>query len=118
MDFSFNISERSGALLVRLSGKLFQEDDARSLYDQIDLDLQGTTRYVVFDLSELTHCNSSGINVFIRTLTKTRIKLGETYLCALNKALQDLLVTVKMDEIFYVLPSVEEAIESIQSKEN
>ncbi len=113
MGFEFKIEERNGVLICFLSGRLFQEDDAKQVYDTLDLELQTNATHVIFQLENLTHCNSSGLNVFMRTLTKTRIKGGDTYVCALNEQLTQLFGIAKINEIFSIQPSLEDALQQI-----
>ena len=117
MGFQFKIEERKGALICFLAGRLFQEDDAKAVFDGIDLELQTKAKHVIFQLEELTHCNSSGLNVFMRTLTKTRVKGGDTYVCAMNEQLKQLFTIAKIDEIFSIQANVEDALQLINKAE-
>lgn len=118
MRFTHHIAERNGALIVRLSGRLFQEDDAKAVFDAIDLELQTGPKYVVFNLAELTHCNSSGINVFVRTLTKTRVKGGDTFICEPNEQLEQLFTISKINEIFSICDDEAAALQQIKKEAN
>lgn len=116
MRFEFNIEERQGALVVHLSGRLYQEDDSKAVYDAVDLEMQTGVSVVVFNLAELTHCNSSGLNVFIRTMTKTRVKGGETFLVAPNQELDKLFQIAKINEIFSIQKTEEDAFKLIKKE--
>jgi anti-sigma B factor antagonist len=118
MRFSHHIEELNDALVCTLKGRLFQEDDSKALYDQIYLEMQTGQKNVIFHLAELTHCNSSGINVFVRTMTKTRVNGGETYLSAPNEQLSQLFEIAKINEIFSIQDSVEDAIQLIKKGTN
>lgn len=109
MDFTVNITEQKGSVIFHLNGRLLDEQDAIRLHDKIDQEIQAGNLHVIFDLAELTHCNSTGINVFIRTLTKTRTKGGDTCLIQVNKELSKIFEITKTKEIFNVFDSQTEA---------
>lgn len=110
MTFSADISERQGSTVFLLKGKLLNEGDSLQLNDTIDQEIESGVHQIVFDLSELENCNSSGLNVMIRTLTKTRTKNGDTVVCSVNASLDKLFAITKLNEIFSLYPNQEEAL--------
>ncbi|MFT5581619.1 MAG: anti-anti-sigma factor [Lentimonas sp.] len=106
MAFSFQIVEDQSLTVIKLIGKLINEEDAKTMNDKIDLEITSGQNKWIFDLSELLHCNSSGLNVMIRSLTKTRVAGGDTVLCHLNDGLKQIFSISKTDEIFSIFADV------------
>jgi anti-sigma B factor antagonist len=67
--------------------------------------------FFVVDLKKVKYLNSTGINTLIAVLTVVRNHEGELALAAISKKIESLLVITKLNSIFNVKGSVEEAIE-------
>jgi anti-sigma B factor antagonist len=65
---------------------------------------------VVFELSELTHTNSSGIAFLIRIMTRSRINDGDVVLASPNVGIQKLIDISKLYEVFSIYNSLDEAV--------
>jgi anti-sigma B factor antagonist len=63
------------------------------------------------DLSKLTYCNSMGLNLFIRILTRSRTAGGDCVLVGLQPGVLRLFELSKLNEIFTSYASLEEALE-------
>jgi len=63
------------------------------------------------DLSTLTYCNSTGLNLFIRILTKSRNAGGDCALINLQPGVRKLFELSKLNEIFTSYASLDEALE-------
>jgi anti-sigma B factor antagonist len=62
------------------------------------------------DLSELEYCNSTGLNLFVRLLTKSRNAGGDCALINLQPGVRKLFELSKLNEIFASYASIEEAL--------
>ncbi len=116
MEFSFEIQEHEGSTIFLLNGKLLNDGDSLNLNDAIDQEIDSGSNQLIFDLSKLESCNSSGLNVLIRTLTKTRTKNGDTVVCSVNKNLDKLFAITKLNEIFSLYTAKNEALTHFKSK--
>jgi anti-sigma B factor antagonist len=67
-------------------------------------------KYWVCDLSELGYCNSTGLNLFVRILTKSRNAGGDCVLVDLQPSVKKLFELSKLNEIFTSYTSTEEAL--------
>ena len=65
---------------------------------------------LVIDLSDLKYMNSSGLNVLIQLLTKTRISGGDSVICHVNKKVNELLIITKLNTLFKVADTQKDAI--------
>ncbi|MFA7273837.1 MAG: STAS domain-containing protein [Crocinitomicaceae bacterium] len=109
MVFKVDIKDQKSSLLFLLKGKLVNEEDATLLNQKVDHEIQAGRHQLIFDLSALEQCNSSGLNVLIRTLTKARTAQGDLILCSLNEALQKIFTITKINEIFSIYATLEDA---------
>jgi len=116
MAFSFETKELKSSLLYIFKGKLTNEGDSLTLNDKIDKEITSGQHNLIFDLSDLKQCNSSGLNIMVRTLTKTRIANGDLVLCNLNEALYKLFTITKFNEIFSIYPSLEDAVKHFKQQ--
>jgi len=110
MSFSFNIAQNTNNNTVHFSGRIITETDFEALAKALSSSENELQNNWIFDLSELTHINSSGINFIIRSLTKNRIKNGEVIVCGVTGNVKSLFEIAKLDGIFTIYKSYEEAL--------
>ena len=110
MILTFNISEENNIQLLKLSGELIDRNQATELMVAIDELLELGKSKLMIDLSELKYMNSSGLNVLIQLLTKTRSRGGESVIFNVNKKVNELLVITKLNTLFKVAETKAEAI--------
>lgn len=110
MNFAQEI--RSKTLILRISGDLIGEDKDAKLLASVNEAVSHQVLTCVIDISELRYINSSGIGVLITLLTKFRNKGGEVYLMNPSESVKKLLAITKLNAIFQVVNTEEEAIEA------
>lgn len=108
MNFAQEI--RSNTLILRISGDLIGEETGTRLVDAVSDALTHKVPSCIIDISDLRYINSSGIGVLITILTKFRNKGGEVYLMKPSDSVKKLLVITKLNAIFQVVQSEEEAM--------
>lgn len=64
------------------------------------------------ELSDLAYCNSTGLNLFIRILTKARNAGGDCALINPQTGVQKLFELSKLNQIFTNYASLDEALDS------
>jgi anti-sigma B factor antagonist len=103
--------ESTGGLAAfTLTGNLVGETDGMALADAFNEYLEsGVTKFCI-DLTELKHINSSGLGVLITLLTRTRKKDGELVLINPSTYIRNLLLITKLNSIFRIFDSKEEAV--------
>jgi anti-sigma B factor antagonist len=67
---------------------------------------------VVFDMSALGFVDSSGCGALLSCLRKVRANDGELKLCGVRRQIQDLFNVIRMDQIFEIFGSRQEAVSS------
>ena len=98
--FSFEgdlIGENNGPELVEIAGDLIEK---------------GVTKCTI-DSANVRFINSSGIGVLITLLTKFRNKGGDLVLVNPSEQVNKLLIITKLNAIFNIVQSREEALESL-----
>lgn len=107
MSIQFSIIEKQSVSIVKLQGKILSELDL----EEVKQKLEGlSNNKVVFELSELTHTNSSGIAFLIRIMTRSRINGGDVVLATPNVGIQKLIDISKLYEVFSIYNSIDEAV--------
>jgi anti-sigma B factor antagonist len=108
MNFAQEI--KSNALILRVSGDLIGEDNGVMLVEAVNEAVGHKVMTCIIDISGLRYINSSGIGVLITILTKFRNKGGEVYLMKPSESVKKLLVITKLNAIFQVVQTEEEAL--------
>lgn len=106
----FNSEIKKEVLIIRLEGDLIGENDGTTLLAKATDAIHEKVLKCVIDISKLRYINSSGIGVLITILTKFRNKGGEVFLLNPSESVQKLLVITKLNAIFQVAKTEEEAL--------
>ena len=110
MNLSYNIDLTDTVVCFSFEGKILTELDYSEAEKAVFNHLNQNYTHVVFDLSKLTHTNSSGIAFFMRTLTKSRIMGGELILSGLNGNVAKIFSIAKLDEVYTIVEDQSEAV--------
>ena len=114
MNFKYTKEKKSGALIMHLEGDLIDKDQSTGFMGEVDATIAGGDNKFVLDLAKLTYMNSSGLNVIINVLTKSRKTGGDVAIANVTKKVKQLLVITKLNSILNVSDSVEDAIAKLQ----
>lgn len=109
MVLDYKITEEKEFEILELKGELIDKNQALDLIKEVDDLLEQGKNKFVLDLSELKYMNSSGLNVLIQLLTKTRNRGGESVICHVSKKVNELLIITKLNTLFKVTETKEEA---------
>ena len=108
MKFSSEVKNEN--LVIRLDGDLIGENDGADVLAIATDAIQKKIAKCIIDISNLRYINSAGIGVLITILTKFRNKGGEVYLLKPSESVQKLLVITKLNAIFHIAKTEEEAL--------
>lgn len=108
MKYSSEVNNET--LIIRLDGDLIGENDGTGVLSIATDAIQNKVMKCVIDISKLRYINSSGIGVLITILTKFRNKGGEVFLLKPSESVQKLLVITKLNAIFQIAKTEEEAL--------
>lgn len=109
MSFSFNIIKEEGYIHVALEGNLISKQQVEGLINEIDFFNNEGINKVIIDLSKMQYMNSTGLSILINIFTKTRSKGGEVIITNIPEKINKLLVITKLNSIFNIEDSVEDA---------
>jgi anti-anti-sigma factor len=99
----------------QLEGKIVSDLDTTSLIEQLQHRIDGNENIIVFNLSKLTHITSTGLNFFVRALTRTRNNEKQLILNNLQPSVAKLFQISKLNEIFTISSDIETG-EALNSK--
>lgn len=106
-----------GILVVTIQGNLMGADAAgKQLLDSVTEQVNESVTLCAIDLSRVDYINSTGIGVLINILTKMRNRNGEVVLINPSEQIKKLLIITKLNSIFDVVGSREEAINQLKKK--
>ncbi len=113
MALDFKIDERSSISVVTLSGELIDKHSADDLVAATNNLLDSNKSKIVFDLHDLRYMNSSGLTLMINILTRARKAGGEVVIANVSKKVKDLLIITKLNTVFTVTDSVDNALKKL-----
>ena len=110
-DFSYSVDNRNNILHVKMTGRIMEKEQTSEMEQDISDQLTPELNKVILDLNELEYINSNGLNSFIRILTKCRNFGGEAIVINVPEKIKKLLLISKLNTVFTIKESEEEAIE-------
>ncbi|HEY8400264.1 MAG TPA: STAS domain-containing protein [Cytophagaceae bacterium] len=110
----FDSSIKDNVLKIQLQGDLIGENSGLELVDFVNDKINDSVVLCAIDLSGVRYMNSSGIGVLITLLTKFRNKGGEVVLINPSDQIKKLLIITKLNSIFSIVDSEEEAISTLK----
>lgn len=115
MSFDYNITNQPNVVVFGISGRISQVDAVEQVILDLTKAIESNNNFIVFDVSKLEYINSSGLNFFIRALTRTRNAGKELILCGMNGVVEKLFLISKLNEIFTIYPSLEEGLKKVNA---
>ena len=114
MKVSYDVLKEDDLLILSIKGDLIGDDIGPRLVEVVSDAVNEKIRICIIDLKEVRYISSSGIGVLITMLTKMRNVGGEVYLSSPSEHVKKLLIITKLNNIFTVYDTVEEAKEKIK----
>ena len=118
MEFSFLVAQTESLADYQLIGNLLDKESANDLVNSFEEKLNDGITYFVFNLEKMSYLNSTGLNVLIGLLTKVRNSGGELIICNVPKKINQLLLITKLNTVFNVAISTNEAKNIIEKEIN
>lgn len=113
MEFKFNIEEKTGYCILNIEGNLMDSNQVKSIIDAVEEKIAGGFVRFVICADKMKYMSSTGLNVLISILTKSRRLGGEVIICCVPPKVQELLVITKLNTIFNVQKDLDSAIVEI-----
>jgi anti-sigma B factor antagonist len=109
----YTITHKEDYTLISVSGRLIEKSQADGLIKEFEsLNENGKKKYLM-DLAELEYVNSTGLNLLIGMFTQARNAGGELVIGGISPKVKKLMVMTKLDSIFKIYDSAEEAAENL-----
>lgn len=105
---------KDGVLKLHFTGDLIGENNGPELVELANEAIASDINQCLLNISEVRYINSSGIGVLITLLTKFRNKNGELYIVKPSEHVNKLLIMTKLQAIFNIAESEEEALNKIK----
>lgn len=115
MNVNFHIRSEANVLVISFSGKIDHSTDTTAFFELLQTELKKEQAFL-YDLSALEYVSSSGLNFFIRSLTRVRNEGRELYFSSPNTIVSKLFKITKLNEIFTIFPSQKEGLEIISKQ--
>ena len=109
MDFGFKVTEKDKVTVAHLSGRLMDKSTAHGLIEKVDQLLSSGRNKIIFDMGKLEYMNSSGLNMMVNFLTKSRNAGGDVAIANVSSKIGELLLVTKLNTLFQIHPTVENA---------
>jgi anti-sigma B factor antagonist len=103
----------NGTSVIRLRGKMLLGAPLLPLESLVPELVAGGRKNLVFDLSGVTHIDSTGIGRFIDTYGRLERVGGRMFLAGAKGAVRDCFRITRLDTVFSFYPSVEAACEGL-----
>lgn len=116
MPFQYEISAINGLRLISLMGRFKEKEQSEELIVAFEEMLSKGKNSILLELSSLEYVNSSGLNLLIGMLTRAINAGGELAICGVSDKVRQLLVMTRLDLIFKIYGSVENASEHFTFK--
>ena len=110
MLFQYKTETQGTTRIFNLYGELIDREQPKLMVEDVVETLEKGTINILLNLKELKYINSSGLNVLINILTKARKAGGDVAICFVNDKNKELLHITKLDTVFNVCNTVEEAV--------
>ncbi len=110
MVFEFQSTKQNNVNVYKLSGELIDKNQSKEMLQEIEEGITKGETKIVFNFEGLKYMNSSGLNIIISLLTKTRSNGGNLNICCVNKKIIELLNITKLNTIFTITDTEDAAI--------
>ena len=116
MSIKHTLRNEAEVIIITIQGRIVTDNDTADLLKEIQLNIDENKKTFYFDLSELEYITSSGLNFFVRILTRTRNVGAEVTLCGIQGNVEKLFAISKLNEIFTFSTSLSEALNNVNAQ--
>ena len=116
MSIKHSLRSEAEAVVIFIQGRIVTDNDTADLLKEIQSKIEENCKSFFFDLSQLEYITSSGLNFFVRILTRTRNVGAEVTLCGIQGNVEKLFAISKLNEIFTFSPSLSEALNNVNAQ--
>ncbi len=114
MALTINQAERDGVIILELSGRLVIGKECDAFNQQIEDLLDANENKIILKLEQVSYCDSFGIGWLVAALKAARDRGGDLKLLKLSKKVQAYLDVTKLNTVFDIHATEEEAVASFK----
>ncbi|MFT6996490.1 MAG: anti-anti-sigma factor [Cryomorphaceae bacterium] len=114
MAFNYSITEKEELVFLEMKGKLVDKAEAIGIGAEVEEQMTSGNNHFVIDLSELEYMNSTGLNILLNLMNKSRNSGGEAVVACSTARIKSLFSVTKLDTVFTLKDSTEEAVKHLK----
>jgi anti-anti-sigma factor len=103
------------ATIFRLEGSLMGDSTQQQFKDAILKLLEQGQKHIILDFSRVRNVNSAGLGSLITLFSRTRSLGGEFILAAVPQNVRNLLHITRLDTVFVISDTIEDALKRLGS---
>jgi anti-anti-sigma factor len=103
------------ATIFRLEGSLMGDSTQQQFKDAVLKLLERGQKHIILDFSRVRNVNSAGLGSLITLFSRTRSVGGEFILAAVPQNVRNLLHITRLDTVFVISDTVEDALKRLGS---
>ena len=110
---NYTLSEQDSIQILAV-GNILDELDDKVIIAEIQARMQSGASSLVVDLSKQQFMNSTGLNFLLKLMNTSKKSGGKLALANASQQVKDLLEITKLQQVFQLQPSVEEAVRIVR----
>lgn len=118
MSLTVESLHETGCCVIHLSGRFIETTTDQSMTDTVGSALNEGYRKFIVDLQGLTHMNSSGINLLVKSIKQINSVSGQVLFAAVPPHIGELLEVIKLNAVLEITPSVEDGLNALRNHES
>jgi len=115
MTLELKTEEREDTMIVSLIGNLIDQQQSEEIFLFWEKEMENGRKKFIVDMSDAKYMNSTGLNILINLLTKTRNNGGEVILTNLSEKIKELYMITKLDSIFTITDNLDDAVKKFEN---
>src|SRR5260221_1969225 len=118
MEFKFSTDTHGDFAIINMEGDLMDRSQAIPMLEEVEHLILKDCKSFIVSMESTRFLNSTGLNALISVLTKSRKAGGDTFVCCVPAKINELFNITKLNTVFNISPSVEEAVQLFKAPRN
>lgn len=115
---TLNIREVNSGAIFKVDGRLMYEADSQLFHEKLEAEVKNGRRWFVIDLSGVIGMSSTGLGILISAHRGLAQKGVAFKLAKLSEKVRSVLQITRLNTIFEIYETVEEAVNSLPAAES
>ena len=109
MAFTYALNKEGKLATLSLTGRLVDKAEAVEISVEIEQELEDGTHHFIIDLTDLEYMNSTGLNILINLMNKTRNEGGAAVIVGAKPRIDALFSVTKLNSVFTMMQNMDDA---------